>query len=67
VCGQLKVLYPATRWSRGRNPISLNALKTRETYGILMEFYDAKHLQLVCTLLGIVWNHLITPITAPPK
>jgi len=32
VRGQLKVLYPATRWSRGRNPIGGNAMKTRETW-----------------------------------
>jgi len=31
VRGQLKVLYPATRWSRGQNPIDRNAMKTRET------------------------------------
>jgi len=30
--GQLKVLYPATRWSRGRNPIGRNAKKTRKTW-----------------------------------
>jgi len=30
VRGQLKVLYPVTRWSRGRNPIGRNAMKTRE-------------------------------------
>jgi len=28
-----------------------------------MEFHDAKHFQILYTLLGIVWNHLITPIT----
>jgi len=28
----LKVLYPATRWSRGQNPIDRNAMKTRETW-----------------------------------
>jgi len=27
---QLKVLYPATRWSRGHNSIDRNALKTRK-------------------------------------
>jgi len=32
VRGQLKVLYPATRWSRGRNPIGHNAMKTRERW-----------------------------------
>jgi len=32
VRGQLKVLYPATRWSRGRNPIGRNAMITRETW-----------------------------------
>jgi len=32
VRGRLKVLYPATRWSRGRNPIGRNAMKTRETW-----------------------------------
>jgi len=32
VRGQLKVLYPATRWSRGQNPIDRNAMKTRETW-----------------------------------
>jgi len=32
VRGQLKVLYPATRWSRGQNPIGRNAMKTRETW-----------------------------------
>jgi len=32
-------------------------------HGILMEFYDAKHFRILRTLLGIVWNHLITPIT----
>jgi len=31
VHGQLKALYPATMWSRGRNPIDRNAMKTRET------------------------------------
>jgi len=30
VRGQLKVLYPATRWSRGQNPIDRNAMKTRK-------------------------------------
>jgi len=34
VRGQLKVLYPATRWSRGRNPIGRNAMKTRESRNI---------------------------------
>jgi len=29
---QLKVLYPATSWSRGRNPIGRNAMRTRETW-----------------------------------
>jgi len=29
---QLKVLYSATRWSRGRNRIGRNAMKTRETW-----------------------------------
>jgi len=32
VRGQLKVLYPATRLPRGRNPIDRNAMKTRETW-----------------------------------
>jgi len=32
VRGQLKVLYPATRWSRGRNRIGPNATKTREKW-----------------------------------
>jgi len=32
VRGQLKVLHPATRWSRGGNPIGRNAMKTRETW-----------------------------------
>jgi len=32
-----------------------------------MEVYDAKHFQILRTLLGIVWNHLITPIYIPPK
>jgi len=32
VRGQLKVLYPATRWSRGQNRIDRNAMKTRETW-----------------------------------
>jgi len=62
VCGQLKVLYPATRWSRGQSPIHRNAMKTREN-GILMEVYNAKLFQMLRTLLGIVLNHLITPIT----
>jgi len=38
VRGQLKVLYPATKWSRGRTPIGRNNVKTREkwnTDGIL--------------------------------
>jgi len=35
VCGQLKVLYPATRWSRGRNPIGRNTERTRETLLVL--------------------------------
>jgi len=30
VRGQLKVLYPATRLPRGRNPIDRNAMKTRK-------------------------------------
>jgi len=33
VRGQLKVLHPATRWSRGQNPIdrnAINAMKTRK-------------------------------------
>jgi len=30
--GQLKVLYPATRWSRGRNPIGRKAMTTREIW-----------------------------------
>jgi len=42
VRGQLKVLYPATRWSRGQNPIDRNAMKTRKKE-ILMEVNDAKH------------------------
>jgi len=32
VRGHMKVLYPATRWSRGRNPFGRNAMKTRETW-----------------------------------
>jgi len=32
VRGQLKVLYPATRWSRGRNPFGRNAMENRETW-----------------------------------
>jgi len=32
VRGQLKVLYPATRWSRDLNRIGRNAMKTRETW-----------------------------------
>jgi len=40
VRGQLKVLYPATGWSRGQNPIDRNAMKTRKKE-ILMEVYDA--------------------------
>jgi len=28
----VKVLYPATRWSRGRNPIGLNTMKIREAW-----------------------------------
>jgi len=31
--------------------------------GILMDFYDAQHFQILCTLLGKVWNHLITLVT----
>jgi len=62
VHGQLKVLYPATRWSRDQNPIDHNAMKARKKE-ILMEVYDAKHFQILRTLLGIVLNHLITPIT----
>jgi len=30
VRGQLKVFYPATRWSSGQNPIDRNAMKTRK-------------------------------------
>jgi len=60
VRGQLKVLFTATRWSRGKNPIGRNAIKKLVKYGILMEeVYDAKHFQILRTLLGIVWNHLI--------
>jgi len=32
VRGQLKVLYPATRWLRGLNSIGRNAMKIRETW-----------------------------------
>jgi len=32
VRGQLKVLYPVTRWSMGRNPIGRHAMKTCETW-----------------------------------
>jgi len=63
VRGQLKVLYPATRWSRGENPIGRNAMKTRETWNADGSLYDAQHFQILGTLLGLVWNHLITPIT----
>jgi len=62
VRGQLKVLYPATRWSRGQNPIDRNAMETRKKE-ILIEVYDAKHFQILRTLLGTVLNQLITPIT----
>jgi len=61
VRGQLKVLYPATK-SRGRNPIGRNAMRTRGSW-TTDGSYDAKYFQILRTLLGIVWNHLITPIT----
>jgi len=32
VRGQLKVLYPATRWSMGQIPIDRNAMNTREKW-----------------------------------
>jgi len=63
VHGQLKVLYHVTRWLRSRNPIGRNAMKTREHMEYWWNFMMPKHFQILCTLLGIVWNHLITPIS----